>query len=48
MHLARLALFFGVLAIVGVIAALSERRTRTRLRALRERAREKMREGTGK
>ena len=48
MHLVRLALFFGVLALVGVIAALSERKTRARLRALREKAREKMREGTGR
>jgi hypothetical protein len=34
-HLGRLALFFGVLAIVGLVAALSERKTRARLRALR-------------
>lgn len=37
MHLGRLALFFGVLAIVGLVAALSERKTRTKLRALRHR-----------
>jgi hypothetical protein len=30
-----LALFFGVLAIVGLVAALSERRMRAKLRALR-------------
>ncbi len=35
MHLGRLALFFGVLAIVGLVAALSERKTRAKLRALR-------------
>jgi hypothetical protein len=34
-HLGRLALFFGVLAIVGLVAALSERKTRAKLRALR-------------
>jgi hypothetical protein len=34
-HLGRLALFFGVLAIVGLIAALSERKTRMKLRQLR-------------
>jgi hypothetical protein len=36
-HLGRLALFFGVLAIVGVVAALSERKTRAKLRSLRHR-----------
>jgi hypothetical protein len=36
MHLGRLAIFFGVLAIVGVISALSERKTRMKLRALRD------------
>jgi hypothetical protein len=35
MHLGRLALFFGVLAVVGLFAALSERKTRAKLRALR-------------
>ncbi len=34
-HIGRLALFFGLLAIVGLIAALSERKTRAKLRALR-------------
>jgi hypothetical protein len=34
-HLGRLALFFGVLAIVGLVAALSERKTRAKLRGLR-------------
>lgn len=37
MHLGRLALFFGVLALVGLVAALSERKTRAKLRALRHR-----------
>ena len=38
MHLGRLAVFFGVLALVGVVAALSERKARARLKAkLRER-----------
>jgi hypothetical protein len=36
-HLGRLALLFGVLAIVGILAALSERKTRAKLRALRHR-----------
>jgi hypothetical protein len=35
-HLGRLALFFGLLAIVGLVAALSERKTRARLRQLRK------------
>jgi hypothetical protein len=34
-HLGRLALFFGLLAIVGLVAALGERKTRAKLRALR-------------
>ncbi len=37
MHLGRLAVFFGILAIVGIVAALSERKTRAKLRALRHR-----------
>ena len=37
MHLGRLAVFFGVLAIVGLIAALGERKTRAKLRELRRR-----------
>jgi len=38
LHLGRLAVFFGVLALVGVFAALSERKARARLKAkLRER-----------
>jgi hypothetical protein len=36
-HLGRLAVFFGILAIVGIVAALSERKTRAKLRALRHR-----------
>jgi hypothetical protein len=36
-HLGRLAIFFGVLAIVGLLAAVSERKTRAKLRALRKR-----------
>ena len=40
MHLGRLAIFFGLLALVGVLAALSERRTRAKLRELRRRARQ--------
>jgi hypothetical protein len=39
-HLGRLAIFFGLLALVGVVAALSERRTRMKLRELRRRARQ--------
>jgi hypothetical protein len=39
-HLGRLAIFFGFLALVGVLAALSERRARTKLRELRRKARE--------
>lgn len=35
MHLGRLALLFGVLAIVGIMAALGERKTRAKLRELR-------------
>jgi hypothetical protein len=34
-HLGRLALLFGVLAIVGIMAALGERKTRAKLRELR-------------
>jgi hypothetical protein len=38
-HLGRLALLFGVLAIVGLLSALGERRTRAKLRELRQRSR---------
>jgi hypothetical protein len=36
-HLGRLALLFGVLAIVGLVAALGERRARAKLKELRRR-----------
>jgi hypothetical protein len=39
MHVARLAVLFGVLAVVGVLAALSERKARAKLRELRRKGR---------